>query len=640
MDLMSNNFINKDKDSSIEEDSVMEAKGEEIEDEESFEELFKQSEEKKKIKEGQIVKGTIVSINNDEVLIDIGYKSEGRIPANQFEKVKGQINHNIGDEIDVIIEKKENDSGQIILSKEKADKIKLWNSIANTFEKGGVVGGKITSKIKGGFSVDVGVKAFLPASQVDNKPVKDFDKFIGQKYSFKVLEFNKAKGNIVLSRKALLDTEAKKVKEKLLESIHEGMELEGVIKNLTDYGVFVDLGNIDGLLHITDISWGRVSHPTDVFKVGDEINVVVLKYDKEEQRISLGHKQLTEDPWKKADERYPINSRVKGKVVTILDYGAFIEIENGIEGLIHISEMSWTRKIKHPSKILSIGDEVEVVVLSLNAENRRLSLGLKQVEENPWDKMVEKYPIGTVVEKPIKNITDFGLFVEFEDGIDGLIHISDVSWGKKIKNLKDIYNKGDLVKAKIIELNPSEDKCSLSIKDLTENPWAAVEKKYRKGTIVTGIIKSITDFGTFVELEKEIEGLIHISEVKSAKEANASDQPKVGDEIKAVVTFCSAAAKKISLSIKDLEERLQRDEIDKYLKNQEEVTSKLMDFVTHNSKDNKEEKGTKESAEETAEESVEESAEENVEENVEESAEENVEESAEENVEENVEESK
>jgi small subunit ribosomal protein S1 len=579
---MSNNNINQKEDSTPEEKDIAGTEDSDTKSEESFEELFEQSLRKRDVKEGQIVKGTIVSINQDEVLVDIGYKSEGRIPTNQFKKIDKNISYKIGDEIDIVIEKKENESGQIILSKEKADKIKLWNDIANAFGKGGVVDGKITSRIKGGFSVDIGVKAFLPASQVDNKPVRDFDKFVENKYKFKILEFNKAKGNIVLSRKVLLENEAKKLKESLLKNIHEEMILDGIVKNITDYGVFIDLGNIDGLLHITDISWGRVSHPSDVFKIGDKIKVMVLKYNKEEQRISLGHKQIFEDPWGKSPEKYPVGSKVKGKVVTIVDYGAFVELENGIEGLIHISEMSWVKKIKHPSKILSVGDEVEVVVLALDPKNRRLSLGLKQIEQNPWDLIIEKYPIGTIVEKPIKNITDFGLFVEFENDIDGLIHVSDISWGKKIKNLKEIYHKGDIVNAKVMEINPKDDKFSLSIKNLTENPWKNIEKKYKKGTIVNGVVKSITEFGAFVELEKNVEGLIHISEIKTNKSANTPDHLKVGEKIKVLVIFVSGADKKISLSLKDLEKKLEREEVKNFLANQQEVTSKLMDFVEYN----------------------------------------------------------
>jgi small subunit ribosomal protein S1 len=572
----------EEKEETIETEGIEEEEEEEEEEtEESFAELFMQSEQQKKVQEGQITQGTIVSINHEEVLIDVGYKSEGRIPVSEFKKVDGKIPYNVGDEIDIVIEKKENASGQIILSKEKADKIKLWNEITDAFEKGGMVEGKVSSRIKGGFTVDIGIKAFLPASQVDNRPVKDFDRYVGQKYTFKILDFNKAKGNIVLSRKALLEKEAKVVKEKLLKEISEGMKLKGVVKNITDYGVFIDLGHIDGLLHITDISWGRVSHPSDVFNVGDEIDVVVLKYDRERQRISLGMKQLSEDPWANVKEKYPLNSKVKGKVVTIVDYGAFIELESGVEGLIHISEMSWTKKIRHPSKILTVGDEVEVMVLALNPGTRRLSLGLKQVEDNPWDNLLQKYPVGTIVERPIKNITDFGLFVEFDEGIDGLIHVSDVSWGKKTKNLKELFKKGDVVKAQVIDINPKEDKCSLSIKALTDDPWKGVEKKFKKGAIVTGTVKNITEYGAFVELEPNLEGLIHISELKNDKDTNLPDHFKVGEEIKALVLFSSASERKISLSVKDLEKRLERDEIKNYLANQEKVTSKLMDFVKY-----------------------------------------------------------
>jgi len=591
---MNNDLINPEEESPEEETTSSneqdistgaeeEAVEETEEEEESFAALLEKSvEDNKRIEEGKLVTGIVVSINREEVLIDVGYKSEGVIPIGEFKKVDGKLDLNIGDEVEVVVESKENASGQVKLSQEKANKIRMWNEISKAFEKGGLVNGTITNKIKGGFSVDIGVKAFLPASQVDNRPVRDFDQYVSNEYQFKILEFNKAKGNIVLSRKVLLDVESKKLKEQLLNDLKEGAKLKGIVKNITDYGVFVDLGSIDGLLHITDISWGRVSHPSDAFKVGDEIDVVVLKYDRESQRISLGHKQLANDPWESALSKYPIGAKVKGKVVTIVDYGAFIELEAGIEGLIHISEMSWTKKSKHPSNILTVGNEIEASVLSLDSKNRRLSLGLKQVQDNPWNKIAEKYPPGTIVERPIKNITTFGLFIEFEDNVDGLIHISDISWGKKVTNLKDLYKKGDMVKAKVIEINAKNDKCSLSIKDLTDNPWKNVEKTFKKGSIVTGTVTKITEFGAFVELAPNIEGLIHISEIKSAKDAGAPDHIKVGETIKALVLQCSSREKRISLSVKDLERRLERDEIKKYLASQEQFSSKLMDFVVTN----------------------------------------------------------
>ncbi len=550
-----------------------------IDEEDSFADLFNESLQKNSFKEGQLVKGTIVSISLDEIMIDIGYKSEGVVSAKEFNRVDGKVPYNVGDEIEIVVVSKEDDSGQIKLSKERADRLKIWDDISKAYDDKGVVSGKITNKVKGGFSVDIGTNAFLPSSQVDIRPVKNYDQYVGQVCDFAILEYNKLKGNIVLSRKALLADHARKLKEQLLSELHEGMVLEGIVKNITDFGVFVDIGNVDGLLHITDISWGRVSHPSDVFHVGDKIQVVILKYDKEKQRISLGHKQITEDPWKNAHDKYPLGAKVEGRVVTIMDYGAFVKIEDGIEGLIHVSEMSWTKKIKHPSSLLKVGDTVHAVILALDPNNRRLSLGLKQVERNPWELIVDKYPVGTIIERPVKNITDFGLFIEFEDGIDGLIHISDITWGKKPKSLKTLYKQGDMIKAKVMEINLKDNKCSLSIKELAEDPWKGVEKRFKKGSIVNGVIKSLTEFGAFIELEKDVEGLIHISEIKTGKTVNAPDHFKVGEEVQALVTAVSAKEKRIGLSVKGLEKKIEREEINKYLANQTDISAKLMDFV-------------------------------------------------------------
>lgn len=546
-------------------------------DENSFMELYEKS--LKSIQEGELVTGEIVMIGKEYILVDVGYKSEGQIRINEFIDADGNLTNKVGDKIDVLLEKREDDDGRIILSKEKAAKIKIWDEIKNIYEEDRTVEGEIVARLKGGMAVDIGLQAFLPGSQIDLKPVRNFDSLIGTKHEFKILKYNKRRANIVLSRRALLEKDRKVKRDQTMHDIKEGAVLTGTVKNITDYGFFIDLGGIDGLLHITDISWGRVGHPSELYQVGDEITVKILKYDEEKERVSLGLKQLNPDPWINANTDYPINTKVKGKVVSLADYGAFVEIKEGIEGLIHVSEMSWTRKIRHPSQILKVGDEVEAVVLNIDTENKRISLGLKQVEPNPWKVIGEKYPIGTTIEGRIKNITDFGIFIGIDEGIDGLVHISDISWTKRIKHPSEVYKKGEEVQAVVLNIDEENERFSLGIKQLAIDPWDEIPERYKPGTRVTGTVTNITDFGVFVELEEGIEGLIHVSELTKDKSGNALSRFKVDDVIQAKVINIAKDDKKIGLSIRKLEEAEEKDMYRSYLNNGKEATSNLGELL-------------------------------------------------------------
>ncbi|MBN1958092.1 MAG: 30S ribosomal protein S1 [Desulfuromonadales bacterium] len=547
-----------------------------LDGEESFEELLKDYEQGGfELKRNDVVQGTIVQVNPDSVVVDVGYKSEGVIPLREFADEKGEINVKVGDVYDVLFGGGESDSGLIVLSKEKADRQKIWNSL----EEGAVVEGRIVSRIKGGLSVDIGVNAFLPGSQVDLRPVRNLDKVIGQTFEFKIIKLNKRRGNIVLSRRVLLETERESQRGETLKTLEENQIVEGIVKNLTDYGAFIDLGGIDGLLHITDMSWGRVKHPSDILAVGDTINVKVLKFDKEKERVSLGLKQIAPDPWLDVQEKYPIDAKVTGKVVSLTDYGAFIELEEGVEGLIHVSEMSWTKRVKHPNKVLNIGDEVESVVLALDSDNRRISLGLKQVEPNPWDVIGEKFPIGTIIEGQVKNITDFGIFVGVDEGIDGLVHISDLSWTKRIKHPSEVYKKGDLVKAVVLNIDRDNERFSLGLKQLSVDPWETVPTRYARGTIVHGKVTSVTDFGIFIELEEGIEGLIHVSELSKEKIDSPKDFAQVGAELEAAVLQVDTVDRKIALSVKNLDEQKEKAEVNEFMGAQKSATSNLGDLL-------------------------------------------------------------
>ncbi len=522
---------------------------------ESFAALFEESLKGEEIKEGDIVSGTVISVGKDFAIVDIGYKSEGQIPIDEFRGADGAIEVRPGETVDVLLENRENEAGMIVLSKEKADRLKVWDEISAACERDELIEGTISQRVKGGLSVTIrgGVKAFLPGSQVDLRPVRNLDTFIGQSFKFKVIKFNKKRGNIVLSRRVLLEKERAALKESTLERLKEGQIVEGIVKNLTEYGAFIDLGGIDGLLHITDMSWGRVSHPSELFQVGDHVRVKVLKFNAETERVSLGLKQITEDPWSKAQEKYIPGTVVRGKVVSLKDYGAFIELEEGIEGLVHISEMSWTRRVKHPSKVVAVGDVVEAVVLDVDVENNRISLGMKQLEPNPYEQLTEKYPPGTVVKGKVRNIADFGIFVEIEEGIDGLVHISDMSWTQRVKHPSELYQKGDEVEAVLLNIDTEEGdkpKISLGIKQLVADPWDRIPHDYPTGKVVEAKVLKILDFGAFVEIERGVEGLVHISEISEEHVEDPRAVLTPGQDVRVKVISVDGAERKMGLSIK------------------------------------------------------------------------------------------
>jgi len=539
----------------------------------SIEEMYEES--LRQIQEGELIKGEIIKIDEEYVLIDIGYKSEGVIRINEFQNSDGKVTAKPGDKIDVVLERKENDEGLVILSMEKAKKIKVWDQVRDVYNNDGTIEGKVMFRVKGGLSVDIGgLPAFLPGSQIDLHPIRDLDSLVGQVMELKILKYNKRRNNIIVSRRALLEAERVKDKVKTLSLLKESSIVKGEVKNITDYGLFVDLGGIDGLLHITDMSWGRVAHPSSMYKIGDEITVKIISFDREKERVSLGLKQLKPDPWIDASNRFPVGTKVTGRVVNLTDYGAFIEIEEGVEALIHISEMSWTRKAKHPSQIVSIGDTVEAVVLNLDTENKRVSLGMKQIKPNPWDLIEEKYPVGTIIEGRIKNITDFGLFIGIDEEIDGLVHISDISWTKKIKHPSELYKKGDEIQAKVMTVDKDNERFSLGIKQLTKNPWEEIPEKYKVGTKVTGKVTNITDFGIFVELEEGIEGLVHSSEISKGKSKSPLGKFQIDDVIQTLVVNVSKEEKKIALSLRKLQDKEFKDIYDDYKDSmKEEVTS-------------------------------------------------------------------
>jgi len=529
---------------------------------ESFADMFEQTTlETPEIKEGSIVKGFVVDIIGEYAVVDVGLKAEGQVPLREFreedESVEGGLTEplvKIGDEVEVLLETAEDQNGLVVLSKEKARKRKVWDEISKAVEHDGMVTGTITARVKGGLAVVLagGVKAFLPGSQVDLRPVRNLDAFIAQDFEFKIIKFNKKRGNIVLSRRVLLEAERAEMKEETLNKLQEGQIVEGVVKNLTDYGAFIDLGGIDGLLHITDMSWGRVNHPSELFQVGDKVQVKVLKFNTDSERVSLGLKQITPDPWINAEEKYIPGTVVQGKVVSIKDYGAFIELEEGIEGLVHVSEMSWTRQIKNPKQILKIGDEVKAVVLDIDVSQNRISLGMKQLEENPYEKVVEKYPPGTVVQGIIRNIADFGVFVELEPGIDGLVHITDLSWTQRVRHPSELYKKGDEVQAMVLNIDNSGEKpkISLGIKQLQQDPWDRIPYDYPIGKIIEVKILKLAEFGAFAEIEPGIEGLVHISEITDERIEDPGQVLEPGQVQRAEVIQMDAAERRIGLSIK------------------------------------------------------------------------------------------
>jgi small subunit ribosomal protein S1 len=516
----------------------------------SFAALFEQSVEGGDFaREGEIIAGTVVQVGRDSVVVDIGGKSEGVISLREFADASGQAQVKPGDKVDVYIESRENDDGLVTLSKEKADKMKVWDEISNACEADELIEGTISQRVKGGLSVTIrgGVKAFLPGSQVDLRPIRNLDKLIGQTYKFKVIKFNKKRGNIVLSRRVLLERERDEMKAKTLETLSEGMTVKGTIKNITEYGAFVDLGGIDGLLHITDMSWGRVNHPSEVFQVGDEVQVKVLKYNAETERVSLGLKQTQEDPWNHAEEAYPAGKKVRGKVMSITDYGAFVELEPGVEGLIHVSEMSWTKKVKHPSKLLEVGQELECQVLEVDARAKRISLGLKQLEPDPWMLFTDKYHPGDKITGKVRSLTDYGVFVGIEEGVDGMVHKSDLSWSVRVNNPSDLYHKGDDVEAIILSINHDEKKVSLGIKQLWDDPWPTMLNEFAPGRVMENAhVVSIVDYGVFVRLRDGIEGLVAQQDVVEPE----GGKIKVGDKVKVEVSSLDTIDRRLFVTMK------------------------------------------------------------------------------------------
>ena len=522
----------------------------------SFAELFDKG--PNAVKEGELAKGTILSIDDDYVQVDIGFKSEGLVQAWEFMNEDGTMTVKVGDLVDVLVEDVEDEDGRIVLSKEKAERLKIWDQISAAYENDEAVEGTMIARVKGGLSVDIGVKAFLPGSQVDLRPVRNLEGLLGTRANFKIIKFNKRRGNIVLSRRALLETERRKLREQTLETLDAGQIVDGVTKNLTDYGAFIDLGGIDGLLHITDMSWGRVNHPSELFHVGDEIKVKVLKFDPESERVSLGLKQIQPDPWVDAGMRYPLGKRLEGKVVSLTDYGAFVELEAGIEGLVHVSEMSWTKRVKHPSKVVSVGDTVEAVVLDVDERERKISLGMKQIEENPWTVIEEQYPVESRVTGVVRNITNFGIFVGLSEGIDGLVHVSDISWTEQIKHPSEKFKKGDEIEAVVLKIDKENEKFSLGIKQLEPNPWDGIQKKFPIGSEITGAVTSVTDFGVFVRLEDGIEGLVYSSELAAERIEKPQDHFQDGQEVTALVVKVDPSEQKISLSIRAVTDKAER----------------------------------------------------------------------------------
>jgi small subunit ribosomal protein S1 len=544
-----------------------------------FEASLKESGGTGLVKEGEVIKGVVVRVTAEFVVVDIRYKSEGQVAIAEFTSPRGEITVKAGDSVDVFVESRENDTGMVVLSKEKADKMRIWDEISNAVKGDEIIKGTITGRVKGGLQVDIGVKAFLPGSQVDIRPVRNLDQYLSKEFEFKVIKFNQKRGNIVLSRRVLLEKQREEQKKETLKNLKEGAIMKGQVKNLTDYGAFIDLGGIDGLLHITDMSWGRVGHPSEMFNVGDEVRVVVLKFDPSQERVSLGLKQIQEDPWHRADEKYPVGTRVHGKVVSLTDYGAFVEIEQGVEGLVHVSEMTWNKRVKHPSKMMEVGRDVEAVVLDIDPKAKRIALGMKQIEVNPWTALEDKYPIGSVIKGVVRNVTDFGIFVGVEEGVDGLVHVSDISWTQRIKHPGELFKKGDIVEAVVLNIDVENERFSLGIKQLSQDPWDTLSERLPVGSRVKGKVTKVTDFGGFVEIEPGIEGLVHVSEIKEERVENPRDVLSENQEVDVKIIDINTSDRKIALSIKALLHEGE-DDYREYLKKQaEQARSRLGDVM-------------------------------------------------------------
>jgi len=543
-----------------------------------YEETFKN------LEEGTITEGRVVAVTKDKVVVDIGYKSEGMIPNDQFSTEELQ-NIKVGDRLQVYIEECEDADGNLVLSKEKADKMKIWEELEKLFNDGKSIDGKIVARIKGGMMVDIGVKAFLPGSQIDLHPVRDLDGLVGRTFPLKIIKINHRRGNVVVSRRVLLEETRDSKRKTTLSTLKEGQLIHGVVKNITDYGAFIDLGGIDGLLHITDMSWGRVGHPSEMFNIGDKVEVSVLKYDRETGRISLGLKQKSADPWTGVASKYAIGTRVRGRVVSLTDYGAFIELEPGVEGLVHVSVMSWTHEVRHPSRVVSIGDQVEAAVLNVDPASRKISLGMKQTAPNPWDMVEGKYAIGTRIEGKVKSLTDFGAFVGLEEGIDGLIHISDMSWTKHIKHPSELFKKGQKVEAVVLRIDKEKERLSLGYKQLKNDPWDdEIPNRYAVGDVAVGKVSKVADFGIFIELDGGVEGLIHISEAGLDPQAKLEEKFKLQDEVTAKIIKVDCEERKIALSLRDLQMDSDRRKVDEYHATQGALDQSLGRAVKQNRK--------------------------------------------------------
>ena len=533
----------------------------------------------KSIREQTVVTGTVTNIDGDWAVVDVGYKAEGVISLNEFTDEEGNVTLNVGDKVDVFLGSMSEEDGQLSLSKRKADEMKAWEEISKAYEADETVTGIITARVKGGLSVDIGVKAFLPGSQVDLRPVKNLEKMLNEEMTFKIIKFNKRRGNIVLSRRVLLEEERQKQRKETLKDLQVGVIMEGIVKNITDYGAFIDLGGIDGLLHITDMTYGRINHPSEMVEVGQSVEVKILKFDPDTQRVSLGYKQIRPDPWDEVDLKYPVGAIVRGKVVSMPDYGIFVELEDGIEGLVHISEMTWNKRVKHPSKLVNIADLVEAKVIGVDVENKRISLSMRELEPNPWDLVEHRYPIGSIVNGNVRNITDFGLFVGIEEGIDGLVHISDLSWSQRVKHPSELYQKGDAVEARVLNIDREGERFSLGIKQLKEDPWLSIQARYFLGQVVKGKVVSRTEFGVFVEIEEGVEGLVHLSELGEAAGDWLETYPE-GRELTVEIRRIDQHDRKISLSEKGAVERAEGGEaVQEYIAKQGDSGARLGDVM-------------------------------------------------------------